>query len=73
MSDTSIQPCFLCRPGGIKWCIVVPMGKIRMNVYLNGGQKKLLEKLSARTGAPVAELVRRAIDSYLTTSKKELK
>jgi len=32
-----------------------------------------LEKLSDRTGAPVAELVRRAVDTYLLTRKKELK
>jgi predicted DNA-binding protein len=49
------------------------MGKIRMNIYLTNTQKKALEQLSANTGAPVAELVRRAIDSYLTARKKELK
>jgi predicted DNA-binding protein len=49
------------------------MGKIRMNIYLNEQQKKSLEKLSARTGAPIAELVRRAVDSYLAMRKKELK
>jgi predicted DNA-binding protein len=49
------------------------MAKIRMNIYLNQQQKKSMEMLSEKTGAPVAELVRRAIDSYLTTRKKELK
>jgi predicted DNA-binding protein len=49
------------------------MVKIRTNVYLSADQKKALEKLSAKTGAPVAELVRRAIDSYLTIRKKEVK
>jgi hypothetical protein len=49
------------------------MVKIRTNVYLSADQKKALEKLSGRTGAPVAELVRRAIDSYLAIRKKELK
>ena len=44
-----------------------------MNIYLNNQQKKLLERLSAHTGAPVAELVRRAVDSYLALRKKELK
>jgi predicted DNA-binding protein len=44
-----------------------------MNVYLNDAQKKKLEKLSAKTGAPVAELIRRAIDHYLAMRKKELK
>ena len=37
------------------------------------GQKKALDKLSGRTGAPIAELVRRAIDAYLLSRKKELK
>jgi hypothetical protein len=49
------------------------MSKLRMNVYLNDKQKKALEKLSGKTGAPVAELIRRAIDQYLTSRKKELK
>jgi hypothetical protein len=49
------------------------MGKIRMNIYLTGKQKASMEKLSAKTGAPVAERVRRAVDNYLTMRKKELK
>jgi predicted DNA-binding protein len=49
------------------------MAKTRMNIYLNGEQKRKLEKLSDKTGAPVAELVRRAIDAYLKLRKKELK
>ena len=49
------------------------MTKLRTNIYLTVDQKKLLEKLSDRTGAPVAELVRRAIDSYLIARKKEIK
>jgi hypothetical protein len=38
---------------------------IRMNVYLLPKQKTEIEKLSDKTGAPVAELIRRAIDAYL--------
>jgi len=49
------------------------MVKIRTNVYLSAEQKKSLEKLSEKTGAPIAELVRRAIDRYLVLRKKELK
>jgi predicted DNA-binding protein len=49
------------------------MTKIRTNIYVTSDQKKLLEKLSDRTGAPVAELVRRAIDGYLPTRRKEIK
>jgi predicted DNA-binding protein len=44
-----------------------------MNIYLSGEQKQKLEKLSERTGAPVAELVRRAVDAYLVARKRELK
>ena len=58
---------------GIVWCIMASMSKIRMNVYLNAKQKDMLEKLSDRTGAPIAELVRRAIDAYLLSRRKELK
>ena len=36
-----------------------------MNVFLTPEQKQALEKLSAKSGAPVAELIRRAIDTYL--------
>jgi predicted DNA-binding protein len=49
------------------------MPKLRTNIYLTTEQKKLLERLSDRTGAPVAELIRRAIDDYLKVRKKELK
>jgi predicted DNA-binding protein len=38
---------------------------IRMNVYITDSQKKALEALSAKTGAPVAELIRRSIDASL--------
>jgi predicted DNA-binding protein len=49
------------------------MRKLRTNIYLTEKQKKVLEELSDRTGAPVAELVRRAIDAYLASRRKELK
>jgi len=49
------------------------MAKIRMNIYLSGEQKQKLEKLSDKSGAPVAELVRRAINAYLVSRRKELK
>jgi len=52
---------------------MVCMRKIRMNVYLSEKQKKVLGQLSDRTGAPVAELIRRAIDAYLDSRRKELK
>ena len=57
----------------VYWCILASMGKVRMNIYLTKIQKKALEQLSVNTGAPVAELVRRSIDSYLTNRKNEKK
>jgi len=45
----------------------------RTALFLREKQLERLQKLSEKTGAPVAELVRRAIDVYLLTRKKELK
>jgi predicted DNA-binding protein len=54
------------------WHIMAPpegtMEKTRLNIYLNPQQKEKLDKLSEKTGAPLSELIRRAIDLYL---KKE--
>lgn len=41
-----------------------------MNVFLEPAQKKALDKLSAKTGAPVAELIRRAISIYLKRGRE---
>lgn len=45
----------------------------RTGLFLKEDQLRKLQKLSARTGAPVAELVRRAVDKYLHERAKELK
>jgi predicted DNA-binding protein len=45
----------------------------RTALFLKERQLEKLQALSEKTGAPVAELVRRAIDVYLLTRKKELK
>jgi predicted DNA-binding protein len=45
----------------------------RTALFLKEPQLEKLQKLSKKTGAPVAELVRRAIDAYLLARKKELK
>jgi len=45
----------------------------RTALFLKEEQLEKLQKLSDKTGAPIAELVRRAIDSYLVLRKKELK
>jgi Ribbon-helix-helix domain len=45
----------------------------RTALFLKEEQVKKLQALSDKTGAPVAELIRRAIDKYLQERAKELK
>jgi predicted DNA-binding protein len=45
--------------------------KQRTNIYLRPDQMKKLKALNEKTGAPVAELVRRAVDEYLKKRAKE--
>jgi predicted DNA-binding protein len=45
----------------------------RTALFLKDDQAKKLQVLSEKTGAPVAELIRRAIDKYLKERAKELK
>ena len=45
------------------------LNMIRVNIYLSRKQKADVDKLSAKTGAPVAELVRRALDRYLKENR----
>jgi len=45
----------------------------RTALFLEEKQLKKLRKLSEKTGAPVAELVRRSVDEYLKKRAKELK
>ena len=57
-------------------CHVVYSGvdmKQRTNIYLRPDQMKQLKALNKETGAPVAELVRRAVDEYLAKRAKEMK
>jgi ribbon-helix-helix protein len=66
----SVHPCapidiFVCL------CYHVPMK--RTALFLKEEQINKLQKLSEKTGAPVAELIRRAIDKYLKERAKELK
>jgi hypothetical protein len=42
----------------------------RTNIYLGTKQLAALRKISAETGLPVAELVRRAIDLFLEAASK---
>jgi predicted DNA-binding protein len=45
----------------------------RTALFLKEDQIKKLQVLSDKTGAPLAELIRRAIDKYLQERAKELK
>jgi len=45
--------------------------KIRTNIYLTKAELKKLRALSGKTGAPVAVLVRRAVDEYLKKAEKK--
>jgi predicted DNA-binding protein len=45
----------------------------RTALFLKDYQAKKLQTLSEKTGAPVSELIRRAIDKYLKERAKELK
>jgi predicted DNA-binding protein len=45
----------------------------RTALFLKTDQVKKLQLLSEKTGAPVAELIRRAIDKYLQERAKEIK
>jgi len=45
----------------------------RTALFLKEEQIEKLQKLCDKTGAPVAELIRRAIDRYLQERAKELK
>jgi predicted DNA-binding protein len=47
--------------------------KIKTALWLKQEQVEKLKVLSEKTGAPVAELIRRAIDKYLQERAKELK
>ncbi len=73
LSEALASSCIICSAIYPHWCILGCMSKTRVNIYLNDKQKKSLERLSAHTGAPVTELVRRAVDNYLAMRKKELK
>ena len=49
------------------------ISKIRTNIYLTKTELKKLRALSSETGAPVAELVRRAVDEYLEKCARKKK
>jgi predicted DNA-binding protein len=59
--------------GHLYACMLSYMQMRRTALFLKEQQLDKLQKLADKTGAPVAELVRRAIDAYLLSRKKELK
>ena len=65
--DIPGNPIDICMPV----CYYLTMK--RTALFLKEDQLKKLLTLSDKTGAPVAELIRRAIDKYLQERAKELK
>jgi Ribbon-helix-helix domain len=61
------------RCGHIYAYLILYMLIKRTALFLKEQQLEKLHKLSRKTGAPIAELVRRAIDAYLLSRKNELK
>jgi predicted DNA-binding protein len=53
--------------------LLISMLMKRTALFLKEEQLEKLQTLSDKTGAPIAELVRRAIDVYLLSRRKELK
>jgi predicted DNA-binding protein len=47
-----------------------PVNVKQVNVYLTHEQHEKLQKLRDKTGAPVSELIRRAIDRFLKAASK---
>jgi hypothetical protein len=47
--------------------------KQRTVVYLDAAEREALEKISAKTGAPVGELIRRAINEWLKKAARRVK
>jgi predicted DNA-binding protein len=45
--------------------------KKRTHIYMTDAQRAELAALSQKTGAPVAELVRRAVDAYLEKEREK--
>ncbi len=48
-----------------------PVNVKQVNVYLTHDQHEKLQKLKERTGAPVSEIIRRAIDRYLKSEESK--
>ena len=66
-----IPPKITC--GHMYAYVILYMLMKRTALFLKEQQLEKLQTLSRKTGAPIAELVRRAIDAYLLSRKNELK
>ena len=69
--DPNVAPSIMCGP--MYACVIQYIPMKRTALFLKEQQLGKLQALSEKTGAPVAELIRRAIDAYLESRKKELK
>ena len=49
------------------------MAKVRVDMYIDKSARTALAALSTKSGAPIAELIRRAINDYLKKHGKETK
>ena len=68
-------PTFVVTSTAVDICMPVeyPISMKRTALFLKDDQAKKLQALSEKTGAPVSELIRRAIDKDLKERAKELK
>jgi predicted DNA-binding protein len=48
-----------------------PVNVKQVNVYLTHDQHERLQKLKEKTGAPVSELIRRAVELYLKAAESK--
>lgn len=67
LTSQYLRSIAICMPIGYHMCMK------RTALFLKEEQLKKLQTLSEKTGAPVAELIRRAVDRYLKERAKELK
>jgi len=67
MSKLSLtQVCTLCNTRDM-----VATQKIRTVFYASPSDREALEKISEKTGAPVAELIRRAVAEWLEKQRRK--
>ena len=49
------------------------MASTRTQIYLTDEQRKRLDQRSRRTGAPLARMIREAVDTYLADDEPDVK